>query len=108
MTVRNTYSLFNFGDFVQGGLSTAPPFIQLLATTNDTAEAHSDFVTVRLGGRDNGQAAFDLSKFGGTNAPAPATASATSSANRTTSKRLSTRVIIIIVAASVAGAAIIF
>lgn len=32
---------------------TADPFIQLLATTNNTAEAHQDFVTVRLGGNDN-------------------------------------------------------
>jgi hypothetical protein len=47
-SVRNAYLLVNFGDFVDGKLNqTADPFVQLLATTNDTAEAHSDFVKVR-------------------------------------------------------------
>ena len=43
--VRNVYALINFGDFVDDApASRADPYIQLLATTNDTAEAHLDFV----------------------------------------------------------------
>lgn len=46
--VRNVYMSVNFGDFVDGSPSTtANPYIQFLPTTNDTAEAHSDFVKVR-------------------------------------------------------------
>ena len=46
--MRNVYLLINFGDFVDGKLNqTADPFIQMLSTTNDTSEAHSDFVKVR-------------------------------------------------------------
>lgn len=44
--------LINYGDFVDGTSSTADPFIQLLSLTNDTAETHSDFVNVRMGGKD--------------------------------------------------------
>lgn len=48
VAVRNVYMLINFGDFVDGKLNqTADPFIQLLSTTNDTSETHSDFVKVR-------------------------------------------------------------
>ncbi|SJL07766.1 uncharacterized protein ARMOST_11116 [Armillaria ostoyae] len=50
--LRNVYAVFNFGDFVAGGNDTTirgDPYIQLLSTT-DPAEAHSDFVTVRLSG----------------------------------------------------------
>jgi hypothetical protein len=50
--VRNTYLLINYGDFVNGGTSTAAPFVQLLSTTNDTAAAHQDFVQMRLSGKD--------------------------------------------------------
>lgn len=47
-TVRNAYMYINFGDFVEGKLDqVADPYIQLLSTTNDTAEQHSDFVKVR-------------------------------------------------------------
>jgi hypothetical protein len=56
-TVRNTYLLINYGDFVQGGFNTAPPYVQLLPTTNDTSGTHSDFVKVRLKGVDNGRKA---------------------------------------------------
>jgi hypothetical protein len=52
-TVRNVYILINYGDFVDGTSTTANPYIQLLATTNDLAEAHQDFVNVRLDGKDN-------------------------------------------------------
>ncbi|KIP08626.1 hypothetical protein PHLGIDRAFT_34907 [Phlebiopsis gigantea 11061_1 CR5-6] len=46
--LRNVYLYINFGDFVEGKTNkTADPYIQLLATTNDTSEAHSDFVKVR-------------------------------------------------------------
>ncbi|PBK75119.1 acid protease [Armillaria solidipes] len=50
--LRNVYAVFNFGDFVAGGNDTTirgDPYIQFLSTT-DPAEAHSDFVTVRLSG----------------------------------------------------------
>lgn len=47
-TVRNVYFYVNFGDFVDGKTNqTADPYIQLLSTTNNTSEAHSDFVKVR-------------------------------------------------------------
>lgn len=50
--VRNVYILINFGDFVEGSTSaTAPPYIQLLPTT-DPATAHQDFVKVMLNGVD--------------------------------------------------------
>ena len=52
MIVRNTYTLIDFGDFVDGSNSSvADPYIQLLPTT-DRASAHADFVNVRLGGQD--------------------------------------------------------
>lgn len=47
--LRNVYILINFGDFVDdSAAAVADPYIQLLPTTNDTAEAHNDFVRVRL------------------------------------------------------------
>ena len=46
--------LVNFGDFVDGKKDkVADPYIQLLPTTDDIAEAHSDFVKVRLMGTDS-------------------------------------------------------
>lgn len=51
--MRNVYILIDYGDFVDGTSSTADPYIQLLATTDDLAEAHQDFVNVRLGGKDD-------------------------------------------------------
>lgn len=52
--LRNAYMLINYGDFVDGSSSkTADPYIQLLPLTEDLAEAHSDFVRVRLMGVDN-------------------------------------------------------
>ncbi|SJL07765.1 uncharacterized protein ARMOST_11115 [Armillaria ostoyae] len=51
--LRNVYAVFNFGDFVAGGNDTTirgDPYVQFLSTT-DPAEAHSDFVAVRLSGR---------------------------------------------------------
>ena len=52
-TVRNVYILIDYGDFVDGTSSTADPYIQLLATTDDLSEAHQDFVKVRMGGKDD-------------------------------------------------------
>jgi len=51
--VRNTYILFNFGNFVGGSSSTnvADPYIQLLSI-NDKTKIHTDFVNARLGGND--------------------------------------------------------
>ncbi|THH20588.1 hypothetical protein EW146_g785 [Bondarzewia mesenterica] len=51
--LRNAYLLVNYGDFLEGSnSSTANPYVQILSTTNDTAEAHDDFVQVRLDGVD--------------------------------------------------------
>ncbi|KAI0315898.1 aspartic peptidase domain-containing protein [Amylostereum chailletii] len=49
--LRNAYLLINYGDFLDGANTTADPFVQLLSTT-DPAEAHNDFVQVRLNGVD--------------------------------------------------------
>jgi hypothetical protein len=50
--------LINFGDdfsamingtkVLNGTYNNAPPFIQLLSTSNDTAAMHADFVKARL------------------------------------------------------------
>ncbi|EIW59384.1 acid protease [Trametes versicolor FP-101664 SS1] len=46
--LRNVYTYINFGDFVDGATdTTADPYVQLLSTTNDTAEWHADFIKVR-------------------------------------------------------------
>lgn len=46
--------LVNFGDYIDGKKDkVADPYIQLLPTTNDSAEAHEDFVKVRLMGVDS-------------------------------------------------------
>ncbi|KAK0243960.1 aspartic peptidase domain-containing protein [Armillaria nabsnona] len=50
--LRNVYAVFNHGDFVADGNDTTirgDPYVQFLSTT-DPAEAHSDFVAVRLDG----------------------------------------------------------
>ncbi|THV05270.1 acid protease [Dendrothele bispora CBS 962.96] len=50
--LRNTYTLFNFGDFVDGSPdNVADPYIQLLSTV-DKAKIHHEFVIARLGGKD--------------------------------------------------------
>jgi len=48
--VRNTYTLINFGNLVQGGSSSSKPYIQLLSLTNETAV--NDFIEVRLNGQN--------------------------------------------------------
>lgn len=52
--LRNAYMLVNYGNFIDGMASqTADPFLQLLPLTTDLADAHADFVRVRLNGVDN-------------------------------------------------------
>jgi hypothetical protein len=58
--VRNTYTLLDYGDWVDSTNDRSSPFVQLLPITNVTA-AHTDFVNVRLGGVDTtGQPQWDL------------------------------------------------
>ena len=59
--MRNAYLLVNYGDFVDGNTTKAPPFVQLLSVT-DPASAHLEFVNTRLGGMDTTgfQMAIDL------------------------------------------------
>jgi hypothetical protein len=83
--------LINYGDFVQGGFNTADPYIQLYAVTNDTAEAHKDFVSVRLNGVDNGKSPLSPGNI------QPAT-------TPSSSRKLSRRTIYIIVACACGGA----
>lgn len=49
--VRNTYTLINFGNMVEGGSSSNNPYVQLLSLTNETA-AVNDFIQVRLNGQN--------------------------------------------------------
>ena len=50
--MRNAYILINFGDFVDGALAkVGDPYIQLLPLT-EPAEAHADFVKIRMDGID--------------------------------------------------------
>ncbi|KAI0630356.1 acid protease [Trametes polyzona] len=50
--LRNAYMLINFGDYVDGKADKVhDPYIQLLPIT-DPAEAHNDFVQMRMGGID--------------------------------------------------------
>jgi P pilus assembly chaperone PapD len=50
--VRNTYSLFDYGDWVkESSNDRQDPYIQLLSVTNKT-QAHQEFVQVRLNGVD--------------------------------------------------------
>lgn len=69
--LRNTYTLMNFGNFVDGGLNSTP-YVQLLSTT-DPAQAHQDFVNARLGGVDTtGSSQYSLLPPGkGKTSPVP-------------------------------------
>ncbi|KAN0087502.1 Aspartic peptidase domain containing protein [Tylopilus felleus] len=49
--LRNTYTLINFGNMVEGGSSSNNPYVQLLSLTNETA-AVNDFIQVRLNGQN--------------------------------------------------------
>jgi len=57
--LRNAYLLVDYGDFVNGTTTIANPYVQLLSTTNDSANAHQDFVKVRLSGGGNGSSQSD-------------------------------------------------
>ncbi|KDQ62634.1 hypothetical protein JAAARDRAFT_54556 [Jaapia argillacea MUCL 33604] len=59
--LRNTYTLLNYGDFIESSTtSNADPYVQLLSMTDPTV-AHADFVKVRMGGVDtSGDAAHAL------------------------------------------------
>ncbi|KAK7028845.1 hypothetical protein VNI00_014858 [Paramarasmius palmivorus] len=50
--LRNTYTLMDFGNWVEGASTDRnDPYIQLLSVT-DVQQAHTDFVSIRLGGTD--------------------------------------------------------
>jgi len=50
--LTNVYMLIDYGDFVDTSTTTTNnPYVQLLSTT-DPAQAHADFVAVRLNGTD--------------------------------------------------------
>ncbi|EEB87452.1 hypothetical protein MPER_15191, partial [Moniliophthora perniciosa FA553] len=50
--LRNTYTLMDFGNWVEGASTDRnDPYIQLLSVT-DVNQAHADFVSLRLGGTD--------------------------------------------------------
>jgi len=49
--LRNTYTLMNFGNWVDGDDSRGNPFIQIASVTNP-ASARADFIQTRLGGID--------------------------------------------------------
>ncbi len=51
--VRNTYTLFDYGDWVsETSNDRQDPYIQLMSTTNKT-QAHLDFVKIRMNGIDS-------------------------------------------------------
>ncbi len=51
--MRNTYSLFDYGNFLKHTANDrGDPFIQLLPLT-DVKQAHQEFVEVRLNGVDS-------------------------------------------------------
>lgn len=51
--MRNTYTLFDYGDWVDDSSNDRQdPYIQLLSVTDKT-QAHKDFVQIRLNGIDS-------------------------------------------------------
>ena len=55
--MRNTYTLFDYGDWVnESSNDRSDPYIQLLSITNKT-QAHNEFVQVRMNGVDTSGAA---------------------------------------------------
>ena len=74
LLVRNTYILFNFGDFVDGSAdNVADPYIQLLSV-NDKSQNHADFVNARLNGKGD-----DSSTHSGSSATTTSTDTSTTS-----------------------------
>jgi len=46
--LRNVYMLIDFGDFIDNSTSQrGNPYVQLLSVSNNTAQIHSDFVSIR-------------------------------------------------------------
>lgn len=55
--MRNTYTLFDYGDWVnESSNDRQDPYIQLLSVTNKT-QAHNDFVQARMNGVDTSNSA---------------------------------------------------
>jgi len=51
--LRNTYTLLDYGNFIEDtSHDTGSPYVQLLSVTN-VNDAHTDFIKVRLNGKDN-------------------------------------------------------
>lgn len=50
--MKNAYLLVDYGDYTANEGITLPPYVQLLSTTNNTAQMHQEFVSVRLNGID--------------------------------------------------------
>lgn len=55
--MRNVYLYVNYGDYALYSNDTSPsrkanPYVQLLSTSNNTAELHAEFVKVRMNGTD--------------------------------------------------------
>jgi len=50
-TVRNTYTLLSYGNFINGGSNSDSPYVQLLPLTN-IESAVNDFIQVRLNGQN--------------------------------------------------------
>lgn len=50
--MRNVYLLVDYGSYVLSKNTKADPFLQLLSTSKNASELHSDFVKVRLSGKD--------------------------------------------------------
>lgn len=98
--VRNAYLLVNFGDFVDGKQDkVANPYVQLLPTT-DVAEAHSDFVQVRLKGVDTTGGQTFLDNF---TPSGPPDVRNTNSDNSFSSWLQKNKIILIAVGASIGG-----
>jgi len=49
--LRNTYTLFNYGDFIKGGSNSNDPYVQMMPLTN-IESAVNDFIQVRLNGQN--------------------------------------------------------
>lgn len=49
--VRNTYTLLNYGNFINGGSNSNNPYVQLLPLTN-VESAVNDFINVRTNGQN--------------------------------------------------------
>ncbi|KAF8650170.1 hypothetical protein AX16_005404 [Volvariella volvacea WC 439] len=58
--LRNTYTLMDFGDWIDGGSNRGKPYIQIASVT-DSEQAKREFIQTRLGGVDTtGDARWEL------------------------------------------------